>query len=59
LSSTLFAIALIFPWLLAFQKIKKFPGVLLAGTFGFDKKEYFRADPRSQTAPDVDFGGNG
>jgi len=40
------------------KKVKRFPGAIVAGVTGFDKKEYFRADPRSQEAPNVDFGGN-
>ncbi|WP_409298664.1 LemA family protein [Peribacillus sp. SCS-26] len=39
------------------KKVKRFPGALVAGITGFDKKEYFRADPKSQEAPDIDFGG--
>ncbi|OCA81525.1 LemA family protein [Bacillus sp. FJAT-27225] len=41
------------------RKVKRFPGAIVAGITGFDEKEYFRADPRSQEAPEVDFGGNG
>ncbi|WP_059170317.1 LemA family protein [Bacillus sp. FJAT-27445] len=41
------------------KKVKRFPGAIVAGITGFDEKEYFRADPRSQEAPEVDFGGNG
>lgn len=41
------------------KKVKRFPGALVAGITGFDEKEYFQADPRSQEAPNVDFGGNG
>jgi LemA protein len=41
------------------KKVKQFPGAIVAGITGFDEKEYFRADPRSQEAPEVDFGGNG
>lgn len=41
------------------KKIKRFPGAIVANITGFDQKEYFRADPRSQNAPEVDFGGNG
>ncbi|ALC90836.1 LemA family protein [Bacillus sp. FJAT-18017] len=41
------------------KKVKQFPGAFVAGITGFDEKEYFRADPRSQEAPEVDFGGNG
>ncbi len=38
------------------QYIRKFPQVIWAGWFGFDKKAYFEADQSSQTAPVVDFG---
>ncbi|MEH6938866.1 LemA family protein [Bacillus sp. JJ664] len=41
------------------QKIKKFPGVLLAGTFGFDKKEYFEVSDTDKATPEVDFNGDG
>jgi LemA protein len=41
------------------RKVKRFPGALLAGIFGFDEKEYFKADAAAQDAPEVDFGGDG
>lgn len=41
------------------KKVKRFPGALVASITGFHEKEYFRADPRAQEAPEVDFGGNG
>ncbi|WP_088043054.1 LemA family protein [Bacillus sp. EAC] len=41
------------------QKIKKFPGVILAGTFGFDKKEYFEVSESDKATPEVDFSGDG
>lgn len=41
------------------KKVKRFPGALLAGVFGFDEKEYFKADAGAQEAPKVDFGGDG
>ncbi len=41
------------------KKIKRFPGSIIAGMTGFDQKEYFKADPKAQEAPKVDFGGNG
>jgi LemA protein len=41
------------------RKVKTFPGAIVANITGFDEKDYFRADPRSQEAPDVDFGGQG
>ncbi|MET3196458.1 LemA family protein [Bacillus sp. OAE603] len=41
------------------KKIKKFPGVLLAGAFGFDKKEYFEVTDTDKATPEVDFSGDG
>ncbi|RFU62011.1 LemA family protein [Peribacillus glennii] len=41
------------------KKVKRFPGAIVAGITGFDAKEYFKADPRAETAPNVDFGDNG
>lgn len=41
------------------KKVKSFPGVMVAGIFGFDKKEYFKAQNGAQEAPKVDFEGNG
>jgi LemA protein len=41
------------------KKVKRFPGALVASITGFDAKEYFKADPKAETAPNVDFGGNG
>jgi LemA protein len=41
------------------RKVKTFPGAIVANITGFDEKDYFRADPRSQEAPNVDFGGQG
>lgn len=41
------------------KKVKRFPGALIAGIFGFDEKEYFKADAAAQEAPKVDFGGDG
>lgn len=41
------------------KKVKRFPGAIIAGMTGFDQKQYFKADPRAQEAPKVDFGGNG
>ncbi|WP_066391440.1 LemA family protein [Neobacillus mesonae] len=41
------------------KKIKRFPGSLIAGMTGFKEKEYFKADPKAQEVPKVDFGGNG
>ena len=39
------------------RKVKQFPGAIIANITGFDEKEYFKADPRAQEAPEVDFGG--
>ncbi len=41
------------------KTVKRFPGALLAGIFGFDEKEYFKADAGAKEAPTVDFGGDG
>ncbi|WP_062104896.1 LemA family protein [Bacillus niameyensis] len=41
------------------KKVKRFPGRITAGIFGFDEKEYFQADPKAGEAPKVDFEGNG
>ncbi len=35
--------------------IRKFPGNILAGLFGFEKAEYFNADESAQTVPQVSF----
>lgn len=40
------------------KKVKSFPGVFVANLTGFDEKEYFKADPNAQKAPEVDFGGS-
>lgn len=40
------------------KKVKSFPGIVVAGITGFDEKEYFKADPKAEVAPEVDFGGN-
>lgn len=37
------------------QYIRKFPQLIWAGWFGFEKKGYFEADPESQKAPTVNF----
>lgn len=37
------------------QYIRRFPHVIYAGWFGFNKKGYFEADAGAQTAPSVDF----
>ena len=36
--------------------IRRFPGSIVAGITGFDKKTYFEADEGAATAPKVDFG---
>jgi len=36
-------------------KIKRFPGKLLAGIFGFDEVEYFEADNGTENVPEVSF----
>ncbi|WHY86927.1 LemA family protein [Neobacillus novalis] len=41
------------------KKVKQFPGAIIARIAGFNEKEYFKADPKAQEAPQVDFGGNG
>jgi len=37
--------------------IRRFPGVIMAGIFGFAARPYFTAAPGAETAPKVDFGG--
>ncbi|RJS61422.1 LemA family protein [Bacillus sp. PK3_68] len=39
------------------KRVKRFPGSLMAGIFGFDEKEYFKAEAGAQEAPKVDFEG--
>ena len=38
--------------------VRSFPGNLIAGMFGFEKKDYFEAVSGAETAPSVDFGGD-
>lgn len=38
------------------RQTKRFPGKLVASIFGFDEKEYFKADAAANEAPKVDFG---
>ncbi|MDT9756289.1 LemA family protein [Heyndrickxia coagulans] len=38
------------------KKIKRMPGALIAGLFGFKEKEYFKADESAKKTPKVDFG---
>lgn len=35
--------------------VKRFPGSIVAGLFGFEKKEFFKADSAAKDAPNVDF----
>lgn len=41
------------------KKVKRMPGSIVASIFGFDEKEYFKADAAAQDAPVVDFEGDG
>lgn len=41
------------------KKVKRMPGRIVASIFGFDEKEYFKADAAAQEAPVVDFEGAG
>ncbi|MGE8000209.1 LemA family protein [Lysinibacillus sp. NPDC093190] len=44
----------------AFNKtVKSFPGNLIAGMFGFEQKEYFKAAAGAEKAPSIDFGSSG
>jgi len=36
-------------------KVRRFPGSILAGLFGFDRKAFYQADPGSQKNPDIEF----
>ncbi|MBO0602249.1 LemA family protein [Sporosarcina sp. E16_3] len=38
------------------RKVKRFPGKIVASIFGYDEKEYFKADAAANEAPNVDFG---
>lgn len=38
------------------KQVKRFPGKLIASVFGFDEKEYFKAEAGAEKAPEVDFG---
>lgn len=35
--------------------VKRFPGSIVAGLFGFEKKKFFKADSAAKDAPNVDF----
>ncbi|MBD7908921.1 LemA family protein [Sporosarcina gallistercoris] len=37
------------------KQVKRFPGKLVASIFGFDEKEYFKAEAGADKAPEVDF----
>lgn len=37
------------------KKIRMVPTNIIAGMFGFEKREFFEAEPGSEEAPDVDF----
>ncbi|MEK4486954.1 LemA family protein [Psychrobacillus sp. FSL H8-0484] len=41
------------------KKVKRLPGSIVASIFGFDEKEYFKADAAAKEAPKVDFDGDG
>jgi len=41
------------------KTVKRFPGNLIAGMFGFEKKEYFKAATGAEKAPSIDFSGSG
>lgn len=36
-------------------RVKRFPGNMLAGLFGFSSKAYYKADPGTEKAPDIKF----
>ena len=40
------------------RSVKRFPGSIIAGVFGFDEIEYFKANEGAEQAPTVDFGEN-
>ena len=37
------------------SKIRKFPTVIIANMFGFEKKPYFKAEEGTRQAPEVNF----
>ena len=37
------------------QRVRRFPGNIIAGMFGFEKKPYFEAEEGAQKAPKVEF----
>jgi len=36
-------------------KVKRFPGNIMAGIFGFKEKAFFKAEPGSEKAPEINF----
>lgn len=36
-------------------RVKRFPGNILAGFFGFHEKAFYKADPGTEKAPDINF----
>jgi LemA protein len=38
------------------RQVKRFPGKIVASIFGYDEKEYFKADAAANETPNVDFG---
>ncbi|MBO0587430.1 LemA family protein [Sporosarcina sp. E16_8] len=38
------------------RKVKRFPGKIVASIFGYEEKEYFKADAAANEVPNVDFG---
>ena len=38
------------------RKARSFPGNMIARVFGFDEKEYFKANSNASDVPDADFG---
>jgi len=41
------------------KKVRQFPGRIVASVFGFEKKDYFKAQAGAEEAPNVDFEGDG
>lgn len=41
------------------KHVKRFPGNLMAGMFGFEQKEYFKATAGAEQAPAIDFSQSG
>ncbi|WP_421924969.1 LemA family protein [Lysinibacillus capsici] len=41
------------------KNVKRFPGNLMAGMFGFEQKEYFKAAAGADKAPSIDFSQSG